>query len=245
MTRENKRAYCTNAEWVGRADCKHCQIRHLMLFSGLPDAAFDHTLHPIDHFIFPPGSSLHESGRQGESIFSIRRGLVKLINVAPGGVQRIVRLLGPGSSVGLELLDGEEGYRHSVVAVNQVDACRIPVSTVKQLQAEYPVLHNQIRERLQEQLDRADAWIVSMGTGPAKERVVNLLLMLGEICGDRNGDIEMLHRDDMAAIVGTSTETVSRIIAELKRRRLVYKVTSHLYRLDTDALRAIVGHTAS
>jgi CRP-like cAMP-binding protein len=215
-----------------------------MLFSGLPDTAFEHMLQPVDHFIFSPGGLLHEAGRHGESIFSIRRGLVKLINVAPVGVQRIVRLLGPGSSVGLELLDGGEGYRHSVVAVNQVDACRIPVATVKQLQAEYPVLHNQVRERLQEQLDRADAWIVSMGTGPAKERVANLLLMLGEVSGDANGDIEMLGREDMAAIVGNSTETVSRIIAELKRRRLVYKVAAHLYRLDTEALRAIVGQSA-
>jgi len=214
-----------------------------MLFSELPDTAFEHMLHPIDHFIFSPGSLLHEAGRHGESIFSIRRGLVKLINVAPAGVQRIVRLLGPGSSVGLELLDGGEGYRHSVVAVNQVDACRIPVATVKQLQAEYPVLHNQVRERLQEQLDRADAWIVSMGTGPAKERVANLLLMLGEVSGDANGDIEMLGCEDMAAIVGTSTETVSRIIAELKRRRLVYKVAVHLYRLDTEALRVIVDQS--
>ncbi len=215
-----------------------------MLFSGLPDEAFDRTLQPIDHFIFPPGCLLHESGRSGEFIFSIRRGLVKLINIAPGGVQRIVRLLGPGSSVGLELLDGEKGYRHSVVAVNEVDVCRIPVTTVKQLQADYPVLHDQVRERLQEQLDRADDWIVSMGTGPAKERVVNLLLMLGEICGDGNGDIEMLHLDDMAAIVGTSIETVSRIIAELKRRRLVYKVANHLYRLDREALSEIIGNTA-
>jgi CRP/FNR family transcriptional regulator, anaerobic regulatory protein len=215
-----------------------------MLFSGLPDEAFDHMLQPIDHFIFPPGGLLHESGRCGEFVFSIRRGLVKLINIAPGGVQRIVRLLGPGSSVGLELLDGEKGYRHSVVAVNEVDACRIPLTTVKRLQAAYPVLHNQVRERLQEQLDRADDWIVSMGTGPAKERVVSLLLMLGDICSDSNGDIEMLHLDDMAAIVGTSIETVSRIIADLKRRRLVYKVANHLYRLDTEALSAIAGNTA-
>jgi CRP-like cAMP-binding protein len=245
MNKEIKRAYCTNAEWVGRADCKNCHVRNLMLFSGLPDDAFNRMLQPIDHFVFPPESLLHEYGRRGEAIFSIRRGLVKLINTAPGGAQRIVRLLGPGSSVGLELLDGEQSYRHSVVAINEVDACRIPVATVKQLQVEYPDLHNQVRERLQEQLDRADTWIVSMGTGPAKERVANLLLMLGDISGDANGDIHMLHRDDMAAIVGTSTETVSRIIAEFKRRRLVYKVATHLHRLDTEALIAIVGQSAS
>ncbi len=244
MTGTKKSTYCTNAEWAGRADCKHCHVRNLMLFSGLPDDAFDHMLQPIDHFIFPPGSLLHEPGRRGEFIFSIRRGLVKLINIAPGGVQRIVRLLGPGSSVGLELLDGEKGYRHSVVAVNEVDACRIPLTTVKHLQTDYAVLHNQVRERLQEQLDRADDWIVSMGTGPAKKRVVSLLLMLGEICSDGNGDIEMLHLDDMAAIVGISVETVSRIIAELKRRRLVYKVANHIYRLETEALSAIVDNTA-
>ena len=153
--------------------------------------------------------------------------------------------MGPGSTVGLEMLDGGDGYRHTAVAVNDADICRIPLVTVRALQSEYPQLCNQVRQRLQDHLDRADQWIIALGTGPARERVVNLLLMLCELSADPNGDIELLAREDMSAIVGTTVETVSRIIAELKRRRLLYKVTAdNLYRCDRDALKAISQEAA-
>ena len=239
MSREGQHSYCTDAEWVGRADCRHCNIRNMMLFSGLPDTAFDRTLRPIDNFVYAPGASLYDEGQPGEAIFSIRRGLVKLLHLSADGSQRILRLLGSGSAVGLELLDGGKQYRHSAVAVSQLDVCRIPVSAIAALEKEFPELTRQERHRLQEHLDRADEWILTMGTGPARQRVAHLLLFLSRYSADPNGDVELLAGEDMAAIVGTSVETVSRIIADLKRRRLLNRVAAHLYRCDTAALEAI------
>ncbi len=230
---------------MGRVDCGKCHIRHLMLFSGLPDDAFEGTLQHIDNFVFQPNAMLYEASGTDPYIYSIRRGLVKLLHVAPTGSQRIVRIMGPGATVGLEMLDGGDGYRHSAVAVNKADVCRIPLATVLQLQSDYPQLCQQVRERLQEHLDRADEWIIALGTGPARGRVVHLLLMMSDFSTDPDDGIELLKREDMAAIVGTTVETVSRIIADLKRRQLLRKVTeTNLYRCDAEALRAIAGEDA-
>jgi CRP-like cAMP-binding protein len=244
MKREAQHSYCTDAEWVGRADCKHCSIRSMMLFSGLPDRAFGKTLGPIDNFAYAPGTALYDAQQQGAAIFSIRRGLVKLLHLGPDGSQRILRLLGAGSVAGLELLDGHETYSHSAVAVNRLDVCRIPVSTIAALEKEFPDLSRQSRHRVQEQLDRADEWILTMGTGPARHRIAHLLLFLSRCSADANGDIELLAGEDMAAIVGTSIETVSRIIADLKRRGLLHRVATHLYRCDTVALQSMTRESA-
>jgi CRP-like cAMP-binding protein len=216
----------------------------MMLFSDLPETAFDHILQPIDHFMFPPGATLYEIGGNDRVIYSIRQGLVKLLHYTDDGTRRIVRMLGPGASIGLELLDGLEGYRHTAVTVNKVDACRIPLATVKALQSEHPELCNKLRQHLQDHLDRADEWIIALGAGPARERVAHLLLMLGEFSTDPNGDIPLLGREDMAAIAGISVETVSRIVAEFKRGHLLYKVAEDLYRCDTKALQAIARAAA-
>ena len=239
MARELKKTHCTDKEWLGHADCRHCHVRHLMLFSGLPDSAFNATLKPVDHLLFHPGAALFRVGEGEPAIFSIRQGLVKLQHMAPDGTQRIVRLLGPGSAIGLELLDGHNGYRHTAIAVNEVDACRIPLATARSLQSQYPQLCSRVLLQLQEQLDLTDKWITVLGTGLARERVANLLLMLVEFSTDPNRDIELLAGEDMAAIVGTSAETVSRITAGLKRRQLLYKVANNLYRVDVKALEAI------
>lgn len=233
------RPYCIDAEWNGRADCTHCGVRHLMLFANLPESAFEHLLYPIDNLKYPKGSTLCEAGRNNGAVYSIRRGLVKLIHIAPDGVQRIVRLLGKGSVIGLELLDGTTGYQHSSVAITDLDVCRVPVETLTQLEKEFSDICLQIRLRLQDNLDQADKWITELNTGPAIHRVAYLLLMLHEFSNHKNGDIEILERNDMAAIIGTSTETVCRIIADLKRRKIVNKIVKHRHQLDIPALKFI------
>lgn len=233
MNKELDNTVCTNVEWVGRAHCDKCHIRRMMLFSELPDTAFDHMLQPIDHFIHAPGSVIFDAGTHKKFVYSIRRGLVKLVHTAEDGTNRIVRLLGPGSAVGLELLDGSDAYNHSAIAINQVDLCKIPVATVQQLESEYPKLYEHVVEQLQEQLALADQWIVALGAGTAKQRVAQLLLVLDKFFADNNDSFILLNREDMAAMIGIAVETVSRMIAEFKRQNILYKTDDKLYMCNT------------
>jgi CRP-like cAMP-binding protein len=159
-----------------------------MLFSELPESAFDSLLQPIDQYLHTADSVIYEAETHKNFIYSIRQGMVKLVNTSQDGTNRIIRLLGPGSVIGLELLDGADSYHHTAVAQNQVDLCRIPVVTVKQLYSLYPDLCKRVNDQLQKQLDLADQWIVTLGSGTAKQRVAHLLLILNEIFADKNGD---------------------------------------------------------
>jgi CRP/FNR family transcriptional regulator, anaerobic regulatory protein len=242
MPRNGRRSsYCTDHEWLGRADCAHCPIRAMMMFSALPQEAFDHLLHPVDNERYLCGNVLYEEGVAGKELFSIRRGLVKLTLLAPDGSERIVRLLGKGAVVGLELLDTSGAYNHSAVAIQDVDLCRIPLSTMHDLQEKYPELCRNVRQQLQYHVDRADHWIRHLNTGKARSRIAELLLLLAEIAPDQNGDIELVSRDDMASIADITKETASRIIAEFKRHGLVYKVATNTYRVSLQQLRDLIA----
>lgn len=37
-------SYCTHPSWKGRADCVHCGVRSLMMFSALPESSFSQLL---------------------------------------------------------------------------------------------------------------------------------------------------------------------------------------------------------
>lgn len=239
MEQAPERSYCTDITWQGRADCQHCNIRHLMMFSGLPEKAFHDVLSPIDNICFPRGSVLFEEGQSDRGVFSIRSGMIKLQSLTTGGTQRIVRLLGRGGAIGLELLDAEECYRHTAVALTRVDVCHIPLKTMLHLDASYPQLCREVRARLQDALDRADQWILTLGNGPARKRIAWLLLLMVEYGSDPEQGVELLTREDMASIIGTSIETASRIVAELKRRGILRKNGIHRYRCDIAALEAI------
>ncbi|MGD2055141.1 MAG: Crp/Fnr family transcriptional regulator [Gammaproteobacteria bacterium] len=243
MHNEKEVTLCTNAEWVGRSHCDKCHIRQLMLFSELPESAFEKTLQPIDHFLYPPGSVLYEADTHKKFIYSIRRGMVKLEHVAQDGQNRIVRLLGSGAAIGLELLDGANGYHHTAIAVNQVDLCKIPVSTIRQLESNHPALCRHVGQQLQDQLDLADQWIVALSTGSARQRVAQLLLVLDEFFADETDAFLLLNREDMAAITGIAVETVSRMIAEFKRQKILIRIKDNLYHCNVAALQEINKHS--
>jgi len=243
MGNESGQPFCTNAKWLGRAHCDKCHIRQLMLFSELPDSAFDHLLHPIDHFIYPTGSVLYEAGTHKAFIYSIRRGIVKLEHITEDGSSRIVRLLGNGAAIGLELLDGAKSYHYTAIAVSPVDLCKIPVSTMKQLESDHPRLCLHVGQQLQNQLDIADQWIIALSTGAARQRVAQLVLLLEKFFSEDNGAFVLLNREDMAAMTGIAVETVSRMIAEFKRQKILYRFKDNFYMCNVAALQEICRHS--
>jgi CRP-like cAMP-binding protein len=222
MNNEHNLSLCAKPEWIGRADCKHCAIRQMMLFSSLDASDFDQVLEPIDNLRFGPKACIYTQGEESNSIYSIRNGLVKLIQSLPDGTQRIVRLLGPGAVTGLEALVGET-YHHTLLVCQEVDICRIPVETMMQLEKEHPKFNEQVMKHWEQHLNLADRWIIELSSGPIRNRVIRFLLMLLEIRSVKNNTVRLLSYDDMAAIIDTSRETFNRIIADLKANGVVKK----------------------
>ena len=236
-------SYCTNPSWEGRADCVHCGVRSLMMFSSLPETSFSQLLQPIDNQHYGSDAVLYREKTPGTAVYSIRRGLVKL-QVEDNGGPRIVRLLGKGAVIGLELLD-DAPYRHTAVTVGDVDLCQIPLDTLGELEREHPELCDRVRQKLQAHLDRADEWILYLNSGTARSRIAYLLRMQAQIGSDRNGDIRLIPRGDMAAICGITKETASRVVAEFKRDGLLFKVAPHTYRVEMDRIDQITAATVS
>ena len=232
MIKFKARSICTDPEWVGRADCKHCSIRHMMLFSGLEDSDFDHILEPIDNMRYAEKTQLYCQGDFDHKVYSIRSGYLKLTQVQHDGTERIVRLLGHGAIVGLEaLLD--KPYRHSAVALKKLDVCRITTATLKQLEKEKPWLNEKVMSHWEKHLAAADRWISEMSTGSVRSRVLKLLSYLMEINGGTGKDIRFFGFEDMASMIGSSRETFSRIISELKDEGLIQATEdSHIYHIE-------------
>lgn len=236
MKKSPSTGYCTDPQWLGRANCGKCHIRHLMLFSELPEVAFDKLLQPIIHHLYPEESLIYSELSKKKSIYSIRKGMVKLVHTSKDGTQRIVRILGSGAAIGLELLESAESYHHTALAITDVDLCTIPIETVKQLEEKYPGLCVRVRKQLQDQLDLADQWIYALSTGSAKQRVAQLILTLEKYFSDEDQAFLLLNRDDMSAMTSISSETISRTIAEFKRENILTKTKGNLYSCNVEAL---------
>lgn len=210
---------CTNPEWVGRAKCAVCDVRNFVLFSGLSMHELDAILQPIDNLHVPQNAVLYEQGAAAPNIYTLRHGLIKLKVDLPNGGQRIVRLLRPGDVAGMETLVGER-YHHTAIALQNSDVCRIPREVVMRLDQTNQSVHQALLQRWQRSVDQADHFIVALSTGSAEARMARLLITL--VCAGSLPETAVPSREDMGALLGITTETASRVIAEFRRRGLIH-----------------------
>ena len=222
--------------WRGGERCRSCAIRHLALFANLEQQDFNRIHVPIDDREVAPGEYLYHQGDRLRSVFTVRSGLVKLIQRLPNGDRRIVRLLRQGDVAGLEQTLGA-ALEHDAVALEGVSVCRIPLSVIDTLSRETPHLHQQLLERWQRALSEADLWITRLSTGKAVVRVARLLLYLREACPEKQFFLPT--REDMGAMLGITTESVSKVTAEFRRRGLLRVRDGNLADIDADGLQAI------
>lgn len=224
--------------WTGTANCRNCAIRQSVLFAGLDEADFDTIHRPIEQFTFPPGTTIYRQDDSAEHIFTLRSGLVKLTQFLPDGTARIVRLLRTTDVAGLEamLLDN---YEHTAIALHTTEVCRIPRAVVKSLLTRKPQLFSELMARWHRALSDSDRTLTDLNTGPARARVVRLLLWLAE----RNASetCSLFGREDIGALLGLTTETVSRVMAELKRQGFLTELRSNMFECDPERLSKALG----
>jgi CRP-like cAMP-binding protein len=222
--------------WSGEADCLNCSLRKTALFAGLTEQDFERIHDPIDQFTLKPGTRLYHAGDHGEYMFTVRSGSLKLVQYLPDGSQRIVRLARSTDVLGLEALLGDT-YQHDAVVLQQTEVCRFPARVVKALGAENPKLHTELMTRWQRALTEADAWLTELSTGSAKQRVARLLLRL--VRDRESSECDLFSREDMGAMLGITTETTSRTIADFKRQSLLVDLSANRFLLDIPNLRRL------
>ena len=178
---------------------------------------------------------LYRTDDLGGSMFTLRSGFIKLVQYLPDGTHRIVRLARTADLLGLECLVGSH-YNHHAIVLQYAQFCRYPTTVVRQLSADNPALYVELMNRWQRALTEADAWLTELSTGSGKQRVARLILRLSN---PENSRCELFSREDMGAMLGITTETASRVMAEFKRQSLLVETSRNTFLIDIPNLRRL------
>lgn len=170
---------------------------------------------------------LYREGDDVRCVHVVVSGVVKLLSYLPNGRARIVRLHARGSVLGLIGLQ-ERAYEHTAVCVEDLRAYRIPVHLLAGLREREPQLYVELLSHWHQYLGEADTWIVEFSTGSIRARVARLIQYLSALQGvtdagggtDERG-VTLLTSEEMAEVLGVTPESVSRVVAELKRRKVL------------------------
>ena len=227
--------------------CLTCKLRVDRIFCDLPASALQ-TFESIKYATaYPQGAVLFVEGQVPRGIFVLCKGSVKLSINSPNGRTMIVKLAEPGEVLGLSATISGKPYE---VTAETIDPCQ--VNFVKRddflrfLKDDVEACFK-VAEQLSDKYHNACQEVRTLGLShSASEKLANLLLEWS--C--KNGEsakaeprlkLRLTH-EEIAQMIGTSRETVTRLFAEMNRRQIVQSKGSTLLIRNTAALREIANH---
>lgn len=158
----------------------------------------------------------------GTALFLIVKGRVKVVLYGPSGREVILSMLKDGEFFGeMSLLDGQPRSA-SVVAVNDSDVLVLDRQDFVRFVENRPAVALAILGEMSRRLREADAKIGSLALLDVYGRVARALLDLARKEGEKT-EAGIVVKDrpthqQLAGMVGTSRETVSRVMSELQKQ---------------------------
>ena len=202
------------------SDCLNCPIRSVSIFAGFSTRDIEQLDIPVFTMRYDQGETFYREGESPSAAFTIKAGVIKLLKELPNGKTQIVRLLTTGDIFGFEgLMDTR--YHHTAVTLNEAHVCRLKLADLVKVSHENPHVHEAILHRWAQALQQTEALVIELGTKKAHERVASFLLNWCTHSGIDGWTPLPLTRQELAELLGLTVETVSRILAEWKRKGMI------------------------
>jgi CRP/FNR family transcriptional regulator, polysaccharide utilization system transcription regulator len=180
------------------------------------------------------GQILFREGDHAAGLYSIGSGHVKVTKVGGDGKEQIIRLARTGDILGYRGLLAGTGHGANALALDEAEVCFIPKSVFFQLIEHNPAFAFSLMKRMANDLAETEERMLHLAYKPVRERLAEALLLLLRTYQPPPGAPPnfTISRDDLAALVGTVRETVSRFMAELKAEGVLSTKGSSITILD-------------
>ena len=180
---------------------------------------------------------IYLEGDESTRLYFVQSGRVKTVKITDGGKELIVGLHGPGEFFGYLPLLQNTPHSDSAIAVDESELLYIPNDDFTALLLRNPEVGQQFVRLLAGQVSGQAEQLLALAYNSIRRRVADTLVQLHEQAGATAGASIQLTRDDMAAMVGTAAESLSRTLNEFRQDGLI-ALTPHTIRvLEPEKLR--------
>jgi CRP-like cAMP-binding protein len=173
---------------------------------------------------FERGETVFREGDPADAVHCIQRGVVKLYKLGPDGEELVIRLLGAGDIMGYRPLLANDAFAATARVLEATTVCTFEREFLFNLLRDSPDLAMHIMKKLASELRVSEDQMMSRIVEHVAQRTARFLLWLLETRAesDHHAQFESaLRREDMAMVIGTTPETLSRVLHDLERREIV------------------------
>ena len=223
--------------------CGDCATHSDNSFCHLPEPALDRLKQIKSTYDYPRGKTLFMEGQPANSVFLLCSGRVKLSTCSEEGKAVILRIAVPGEILGLPANISEKPHE---ATAQVLEDCRVGVVERQEFMTfieTYPAAAHNALLQLSNNYLHTHEQVCALGlSSSAGDKLIRLLLQWCD--GSAGGPVRIstVHtHGDMAEMIGTSRETVTRLIKDLKGRGLIELSRIELCIPDRGRLKAALG----
>ena len=222
-------------------DCVVCPVREEHLFCNLPLPAVQKLNEIKSTAVYPRSAVLFIEGQRPRGVFVLCTGRVKLSTSSTEGKTVITKISDPGDVLGLNATISDRPYEVTAEMIEPGQANFIARDALLQFLRD----NGEVALRVAEQLSRnyyvayEEIRTLGLTTSPA-EKFAKLLLSWES--GKTNGHpirLTLTH-EEIAEMIGTTRETVSRLFSDFKKKQLLQIKGSSLTIRNKPALEKMV-----
>jgi CRP-like cAMP-binding protein len=204
--------------------CQTCPHRKspLMACCAREELDFIATNKSTQHY--QKGQFIYQEGNQPLGLYCVYEGRIKLAKAGGDNKEQIVNLARQGDALGYRSLIAGSRYTVSAVALEDCVVCFVPRPDFLRLVQANVQYSTALMQLLARSLGEAEEQMLQLAYKPVRERLAGALVMVQQTFRREDEELPFriaLGREDIAALVGTAKETVSRLLSEFKDSGLI------------------------
>jgi CRP/FNR family transcriptional regulator len=220
------------------------EIRRIPHLASVPDAEAQRLARTVEVRVFAPRGRIITEGEECRGFFVLRAGRARIFRTGPDGREQILRLLGPGDTFGeVPVFDGGPNPA-SAEALEPSEALFISTPEFMDVLARHPVVARAVLRHFARRLRSFTELVEQISLQSVQSRIARYLYLSAREEGVRTNEGIVVPRtitqQDLAALVGSVREVVSRTLRVMEDDGLVEVRRKEFLVRDLDALRLLL-----
>lgn len=180
---------------------------------------------------------VYYEGDSISGIYLILQGKIKAIKLNDDGRELVTGIYGSDDYIGIQAMLSGDQYNETTEAIEDSTICFLPKETVIQLLDNYTDIGQKFIKVLSSNLVEKEEQLLQLAYHSVRKRMAEILLRLSKNSENTsNKPTFKISREDLAAMAGMATETVSRTLSDFKDERIIEKKGSVIQILDQSKL---------
>lgn len=220
-------------------------LKHIPIFAQLDDGFLEELASITVEKRYRKGTIIFMEGDPGEALYFIKSGKVKILKNSTDGRELILNIYGSGDVFAEVTLFNDVKYPATAEVIEDATVGVMMNKDVEELVRHNAALALQIIKILNKRLYMAQMKLKQMALSDTYVRTAQMVMKLAQEHGmEKNGRMELeleLSRQELANMIGTARETVSRALSQFKKEGSIEIKGKKIIVKDMEKLKDWIG----